>query len=485
MPVNAAQWLAGVATVSADCPLNNLQLDSRKVQPGDVFLAIPGVAQHGNAFIADALAQGAALVLTDSGDYAEPNVIVLPDLMALLPQLAASFHRQPAHQLQLVGVTGTNGKSSVTFFINQLADMLQLNASVIGTLGYGHFDALTPLPNTTPHYVDLQKILATAVSQHTQLVAMEVSSHALVQQRVAGLDFQVAVFTNLTRDHLDYHGTMADYAAAKALLFQPQLCHAAVINVSDEYGRKLAAQCQVPVWVYGKAEHCHGYPRFLAYSDVSVMETGYQVTLSTQTGEHQLQLPLLGEFNIQNVLAALCTMLVLGHDLSSLLHAASSLVAVPGRMEQYPFAQQFTAVIDYAHTPDALQQALLSLRLHCRHRLWCVFGCGGDRDKGKRPLMGQIAELYADHVIITADNPRSEDVLQICADIAAGMSPDAFYQLEPDRRQAIMLALSSAQPGDIVLIAGKGHETLQIIGKEQRHYDERAYLQQLMTEMAQ
>lgn len=484
MQVNSKQWLALYASSAPDCDLSQLQLDSRKVGQNDVFLAIPGVSQHGKQFIAQALAQGAALVLTNEGTYDDSRIIVLPELMQLLPALAASFYQQPARKLQLVGVTGTNGKSSCTFFINQLAQQLGQKAAVIGTLGYGRCDQLTPLPNTTPHYVDLQQIMAGFVQQQTQLAALEVSSHALVQQRVSGLLFDVAVFTNLTRDHLDYHGSMAEYGAAKALLFTPQLSRAAVINVSDEFGRKLAAQSQLPVWAYGKAEHCQGYKRYLAYSAVTATADGYKLKLTTDTGSYDLYLPLLGEFNIQNVLAALASMLVLGYDLPTLLTACNKLRPVPGRMEQFGFAQHFTAVIDYAHTPDALQQALQSLRMHCKGRLWCVFGCGGDRDRGKRPIMGQLAEQYADHVIITSDNPRSEDVQIICDDIAAGMSPDGSYSIEPDRQAAIKLALISAQAGDVVLVAGKGHETVQIIGSEHRQYDERAYLRQLVTEMS-
>lgn len=484
MPVNAKQWLALYARDVPEYQLHQLQLDSRNVGAGDVFLAIPGVQQHGKQFISQALAQGAALVLTNEGQYDDKRILVLPELMQLLPALAASFYQQPARALQLVGITGTNGKSSTAFFVNQLAEQLAQKAAVIGTLGYGPCNKLTPLPNTTPHYVDIQRILASCVADKTQLVAMEVSSHALVQQRVAGLLFDTAVFTNLTRDHLDYHGSMAEYAAAKALLFTPQLSRAAVINVSDEFGRKLAAQSQLPVWAYGKAEDCRGFNRYLAYSDVLATAEGYQLQLSSHVADYNFYLPLLGEFNIQNVLAAMASMLVLGYDLTTVVAACSQLQPVPGRMEQFRFAQDFTAVVDYAHTPDALQQALQSLRLHCKGRLWCVFGCGGDRDRGKRPLMGQVAELHADHVIITADNPRSENVLSICDDIAAGMSPDASYTIEPERQSAIKLALISAQAGDVVLIAGKGHETVQIIGSEHRQYDERAYLRQLVTEMS-
>jgi UDP-N-acetylmuramoyl-L-alanyl-D-glutamate--2,6-diaminopimelate ligase len=489
MPVNAARWLEHCYPVAQNSQLdglllNQLQLDSRQITPGDVFLAIPGVAQHGKAFINQALAKGAALVLTDSGTYTDPRVLVMPDLIQVLPNLVANFYQQPAADMALVGITGTNGKSSTAFFINQLAQSVQRKAQVIGTLGYGHFDNLTALANTTPHFVEVQKILGQAKAQQADLVAMEVSSHALAQHRLAGIQFNVAVFTNLTRDHLDYHGSMQAYGAAKALLFQANQCQAAVVNVGDEFGRQLATSITVPFIVYGNRKQCQGFSRFLAYSDVIATTSGYQFILSSADEQHSLHLPLLGEFNIQNVLAAIGSLQLLGHDLASLIKAATRLVAVPGRMEQFICANEFAAVIDYAHTPDALQQALLSLRQHSAGRLWCVFGCGGDRDKGKRPLMGQIAELYADHVIITADNPRSEDILTICDDIAAGMSPDARYQIEPNRQAAIKLALTSAQPDDIVLIAGKGHETIQIIGQQQLDYDERAYVQQLVTELS-
>lgn len=484
MPVNARSWLAPHGINAADIDVKQLQLDSRKVAAGDVFLAIAGVQQHGSQFIAQALTQGAALVLTDQGQYSDERVLVLPELAQQLPQLVAEFCRQPSAQLQLIGITGTNGKSSIAFFINQLAELLAIDAAIIGTLGYGFYQKLTPLPNTTPHYVELQRILAGFVAQQVKLVAMEVSSHALVQQRVAGLQFNVAVFTNLTRDHLDYHGSMAAYGAAKALLFDASLSNSAVINVSDEFGKTIAERCQTPLRVYGKAEDCAGYAHYLAYSDVIALADGYRFRLRTEQGDFSLQLPLLGEFNIQNVLAAIASLHQLGYPLPKLIKAASRLSAVPGRMEQFVFPEQITAVVDYAHTPDALQQALHSLRLHCDGHLWCVFGCGGDRDRGKRPLMGQLAELYADHIIITADNPRSEDVLTICDEIAVGMSPDANYLIEPDRQLAIKLAMVSAQPGDIVLVAGKGHETIQIIGAEQRQYDERGYLRQLVAEMS-
>jgi UDP-N-acetylmuramoyl-L-alanyl-D-glutamate--2,6-diaminopimelate ligase len=477
-------WLPEVSQQFTDRPLRHLQIDSRNVVSGDVFVALPGINQHGNQFIDQAIAQGAALVLTDSGHYPDQPVFVLADLAGQMPELAARFYQQPQKQLQCIGITGTNGKSSTSCFINQLAEQLATPAAVIGTLGYGHWQQLTPLANTTPHYIELQGILAQFVQQHKKIVAMEVSSHALVQERVAGMQFQVAVFTNLSRDHLDYHGSMAAYGQAKSLLFQSDMSRCAVLNVSDPLGKALASRHDIPVWAYGKAEDCQQQSRFLGYHQLSATEHGYQCLISSHAGEHQLHLPLLGEFNIQNALAAIGSLLALGYDLTALLHAAAKLKPLAGRMEQFVFKHGVTVVVDYAHTPDALQQALIALRQHCAGRLWCVFGCGGDRDKGKRPIMGQLAQHFSDHSIITSDNPRSEAPLQICYEIEAGMQHADNYCIEANRQLAIKLALASAQEGDVILLAGKGHETTQIIGQQHLHYDERAFVRQLMSEMA-
>lgn len=483
MPVNSQHWLAAYHPEVAAIELQQLRIDSRQVQSGDVFIALPGSKADGQQFISAALAQGAALVLTGSGSFSDPRILVLPRLAELLPELAAAFYGYPQQQLTLVGVTGTNGKSSVSSFIAQLADQLGIPSAVIGTLGYGRWDQLTPLANTTPHFVDLQRIFAGFVSAGIRLVAMEVSSHALVQQRVAGLKFKVAVFTNLSRDHLDYHGSMAAYAAAKGLLFQPMQSELAVLNLSDETGRSYAAACTLPVFGYGKTRDC-SEPEALSYQCAAPNTQGIYCELRQGGEEYSLQLPLLGEFNVQNALAALRCLQALGQPLAALLQAATLLKPVAGRMEQYPLHSGAVVVVDYAHTPDALQQTLFALRAHCVNHLWCVFGCGGDRDKGKRPLMGQIAEQLADHLILTSDNPRSEEPMQILRDIAAGVSENCSYTLEPDRKLAIKLALLQAQPDDIVLIAGKGHETEQIIGSVAHHYDERAYVRQLQQEMA-
>ena len=492
MPVNSLQlWLTPFkiqlpASIAA-LPLQHLRINSAEVQQGDVFLALLGTKTHGNQFIAKAFTAGAVLVLTNTAPaVADERIVVVPELVELLSALAAAFY---PHQAQrLVGITGTNGKSSTAIFVNQLAVLLEQQGAVIGTLGYGDYRSLTPLNNTTPHLVDIHRILhsiqSTEAVRGEALVAMEVSSHALVQQRVAGLQFEVAIFTNLTRDHLDYHGTMQAYGEAKALLFKADLAKKAVINVSDEFGRQLAAKCTLPVLAYGQLKDCVDYSEFLGYDQLEITPLGYQFRLTSHLGQQQLQLKVLGEFNIQNVLAAFGAMLQLGHSFEVLVAAVQQLSSVPGRIEQfYQAERQVMAVVDYAHTPDALEQTLLAVRNHCQGQLWVVFGCGGDRDKGKRPLMGAIAERLADQLIITADNPRSEDVMAICLDIAAGCTKQQ-YRLITDRKTAICTALEQAKAGDLVLIAGKGHEDYQIIGHEILPYDERAFVRQLVTETA-
>ena len=492
MPVNSLQlWLTPFkiqlpASIAA-LPLQHLRINSAEVQQGDVFLALPGTKTHGNQFIAKAFTAGAVLVLTNTAPaVADERIVVVPELVELLSALAAAFY---PHQAQwLVGITGTNGKSSTAIFVNQLAVLLEQQGAVIGTLGYGDYRSLTPLNNTTPHLVDIHRILhsiqSTEAVRGEALVAMEVSSHALVQQRVAGLQFEVAIFTNLTRDHLDYHGTMQAYGEAKALLFKADLAKKAVINVSDEFGRQLATKCTLPVLAYGQLKDCVDYSEFLGYDQLEITPLGYQFRLTSHLGQQQLQLKVLGEFNIQNVLAAFGAMLQLGHSFEVLVAAVQQLSSVPGRIEQfYQAERQVMAVVDYAHTPDALEQTLLAVRNHCQGQLWVVFGCGGDRDKGKRPLMGAIAERLADQLIITADNPRTEDVMAICLDIAAGCTKQQ-YRLITDRKTAICTALEQAKAGDLVLIAGKGHEDYQIIGHEILPYDERAFVRQLVTETA-
>ena len=486
----AGQSLCALEKLAEISPAASLQYNTKLLKNGDIFLAMPGATQHGNQFVRDALHSGAVLILTDSlrpqdADLQhDPRVLVWPDLLSVLPALVSRFYQDAVRQQQLVGITGTNGKSSTAIFINQLSDLLAQPAAVIGTLGFGPHQHLSPLGNTTPHLVDLHRIFHGFSQSGIVRTAMEVSSHALVQQRVAGLMFDVAVFTNLSRDHLDYHGTMEAYGAAKALLFDAERCQSAVINVSDAFGQALARSAKVPLLVYGRVSDCAGFSQYLAYDQLRADGHGFSLKLHSHFGDFELQIPLLAEFNVQNVLAAMGALLQLGHKLSHLVDAVKKLRPVPGRMELWHFPAHVGVVVDYAHTPDALQQSLLALRAQCRGRIWCVFGCGGDRDKGKRPLMGRIAEQYADHVIITADNPRTEAVLDICNDIAAGMQTGANCQIEPDRESAIKLALIEAHEHDMILVAGKGHETYQVLGATVRDYDERKFIQNLLAEMS-
>lgn len=484
MPVNSQQWLGHLVREVPVVALNDLRIDSRDVRPGDVFIALPGTKTDGSLYIEQALLNGAALALTSGMAGNDKRVISIPELAQHLPELAAAFYGHPLQHLQLVGVTGTNGKSSVTSFIAQLAGQLGVKSAVVGTLGYGAWHSLIPLSNTTPHFVELQRIFADFVAQGVRLVAMEVSSHALVQHRVAGLYFAAAVFTNLSRDHLDYHGTMQAYAEAKAQLFLPAQSAVAVLNVSDSTGCAYAQHSQIPVYAYGKTADCVTYTKALGYQLPSPELSGIKCQVVYEGQATELALSLLGDFNIQNALAAIQCLHALDLPLPELFAAAALLKPVAGRMEQYALQSGAIVVIDYAHTPDALQQTLQALRLHCAGQLWCVFGCGGDRDKGKRPLMGQIAEQLADCIILTSDNPRTEEPLQILHDIAQGMQVNGNYTLEVNRRLAIKLALTQAQRGDVVLVAGKGHETEQIIGNVAHHYDERAYVQYLLREMA-
>ncbi|MCC5826200.1 UDP-N-acetylmuramoyl-L-alanyl-D-glutamate--2,6-diaminopimelate ligase [Alkalimonas sp.] len=483
----AASWLGEMAAHLPQEPLKHLQIDSRNVRQNDVFLALPGHKQHGNTYIDQALQQGAALILSDeipAGFAEHARVLLVPDLMIQLPELASRFYQDPAAHLQLIAVTGTNGKSSTACFVQQLAQQLLQRSAVIGTLGYGRPDKLTPLPNTTPHQVELQKILAELKQDNCSLVAMEVSSHAMVQGRVAGLQFDVAIFTNLSRDHLDYHGTMEAYGAAKARLLTPEYCRQAVVNVSDAYGAELVKKLDVTYCAVGKLDDCKQHSRYLGYHQVEAVPGGFRCKLQSDEQQFILQLPLIGDFNIDNAVAAIAALWLQGSDLAELCQAAAVLNAIPGRMEQFDFPHPLTLVVDFAHTPDALQLALQALRPHCQGHLWCVFGCGGDRDQGKRPLMGKVAQQCADRVVITSDNPRHEPMEQICQQIAAGMSDEACYQIEPDRELAIKLVLAEAQAHDMILLAGKGHETYQQIGDNYREYDERAFIRQLQREMS-
>lgn len=485
-----------------------LRLDSRQVQSGDLFIALQGSRLDGRRFIPSAIKQGAALILVESdqdqcsfesmvGDGESVRnkqiaVVELADLRSRLGQWLFDTSSINDSRFNLIGITGTNGKTSVSHYLAQLLEQLQKQTAVIGTVGIGALDNLQAATHTTPDLVSLHHTLDQLFQQGFYYQAMEVSSHALDQQRTAGVPFKAAVFTNLSRDHLDYHGSMQAYGEAKLKLFQQPGLALALVNLDDDFAEQILQN--------HSAEQCLTYSLANSEADlycrqVSVTSDGFQLELDGHWGEHKLHLPLLGRFNIANVLSALLTLLGLGFEPQALYQAVSQLKPVPGRMQlvstiqpqsqasdlsqdkkaAQTFAQEYKqapkVVVDYAHTPDALENALRAVGEHLQGRLWCIFGCGGDRDRGKRPLMAQAAEQLADCVVVTSDNPRTEDPQQIIADICQGLSTPAVL-VETDRQQAIERTLLLADPDDVILLAGKGHETYQEIGIERFDFDD-------------
>ncbi|WP_192036602.1 UDP-N-acetylmuramoyl-L-alanyl-D-glutamate--2,6-diaminopimelate ligase [Halomonas sp. YLGW01] len=447
-----------------------LVLDSRRVQPGDVFIALPGVRVDGRAYIAQALDAGAALVLshrdaeTPALDEADdPRVLMLNGLRHCVGELGSALYQVPEDQ-ELIGVTGTNGKSSVTHYLAALSEAIGRPCGLIGTLGSGRPGALTDSGLTTPGALALQARLGEMAAQGLDRVAMEVSSHALDQQRLEGCRVRAAVFTNLTRDHLDYHGGMAGYAAAKAKLFQRPELGLAVVNGDDPLARLMLAGLPKGVRVLATGE---GEATTFRVLDWEPRPDGQRALIASPDGEFALALTLMGRFNLDNVLLAMATLYGLGESLEDLSVAAGQLAPVPGRMQPLSQPGRPAVVVDYAHTPDALDNALEALRAHLGKsgQLWCLFGCGGERDRGKRPLMAQAAAARADHLVITDDNPRGENAAAIREEILAGLEPgerELAWCIE-GRREAIRACLAAAGPDDVVLIAGKGHETYQEI----------------------
>ena len=450
------------AQVTPDLEISGMTMDSRRVRPGDLFLAVPGLQQDGRAYIDQAVASGAVAVAYEPAEYeiAPLSVcaIAVPELQQKLSEVAGLFYQQPSKQLQVIGITGTNGKTSVSQMLAQALDMAAKPCGVIGTLGSGMLGQLSEHGMTTPDALLMQAQLARLHAQGASHVAVEVSSHALDQGRVAAVDFAVAVFTNLSRDHLDYHGDMQAYGAAKALLFKRPL-QAAVINIDDRFGRELAAQCSSPVISYSLEDASATF----YCSDVQYGTDGVSATLHAQGQRFQLRSALLGRFNLSNLLAVISSLYALRIALPQVLELAAQLQPPAGRMQRLGGGEKPLVVVDYAHTPDALDKALAALHEHASGRVICVFGCGGDRDKGKRPLMAKVAEARADEIVVTSDNPRSESAQQIIKQICQGMERSGSATVIPNRAEAILATITKAGVGDVILLAGKGHETYQEI----------------------
>ena len=451
-----------LAWLRARAPQGQLRTDSRHVQPGDIFIAWPGAAADGRAFVAQALAHGAAACLVEhdgSADFAfaDARIASFTGLKAVTGSLAAQWLGHPAQALRIVAVTGTNGKTSTAWW---LAHALP-RCAMVGTLGVGLPPHFTSTGMTTPDPVLLQTEFSKFIAAGAEFAAIEASSIGIVEHRLAGTAIDTAVFTNFTQDHLDYHGSMDAYWQAKAQLFDWPGLRVAVVNVDDAQGRALAQtlapRCALEVWTVGLQ-----HPARLMAVDIAHTAQGMAFTVVEGQQRQPMQTALIGQYNISNLLGVLATLRGQGHSLAQAVAACASLQPVPGRMQQIAVVGQPLVAIDYAHTPDALQQALAALRPLAQARggrLCCVFGCGGNRDARKRPLMGAAAEQGADQVLVTSDNPRLEDPQAIVADILAGMRPQTPYEL--DRAAAIAQAIAQADARDVVLLAGKGHEDYQ------------------------
>jgi UDP-N-acetylmuramoyl-L-alanyl-D-glutamate--2,6-diaminopimelate ligase len=453
---------------AGDVEITGLQLDSRMLSPGEAFVAVPGADHDGRDYCAGAVAAGAAVIIAERGltekqraDCAHLPVVEVLSLAQKVGALAANFYGDPSARMCLFGVTGTNGKTTTSRLLAQLIRRHSGQCGVIGTLGATLDEGLKEARNTTPDAVSLQRVLSEWCGQGVMHAALEVSSHSLEQGRVSALAFDTAIFTNLSHDHLDYHGDMVSYGLAKARLFTIDGLRTAIINADDPFSENLRdiLAPEVQLLTYSVL----GTPADVVASNVSFHESGLQAEIVTPWGEGVLHSPLAADFNLANLLAALAAACNAGMPLQAVLDCSLELNGAPGRMEYVANNQGLQIVVDYAHTPDALQQALAALRAHTRGKLICVFGCGGDRDANKRPLMGQVVSEVADRTIITSDNPRREAPEKIIADIEAGCI--GLVDLELDRADAIALAVSEAQPGDCVLIAGKGHETYQQVGE--------------------
>lgn len=481
---------AALPAAAARLPVSGLALDSRSVQPGDLFFALRGERHDGRDFIARAAAAGAVAVLVDADapvGGAPIPVVARPGLAGHLSAIAGRFHGDPSRALTVTGVTGTNGKTTCSLLLAQLFTALEAPAGVIGTLGAGLADGdLQATGFTTPDALATQRLLAGLRDAGARRVVMEVSSHSLAQQRVAAVRFHTALFTNLSRDHLDFHPDMAAYRDAKAGLFRQPELEVAVINLDDPAGRDIAAQTT--------ARRCHGYvlERDAALRDAALRDTaltnaalrvvhaefgpwGTRARIATPWGDGELESPLPGAFNLANLLAVIGAACAQGFALAAVLAAVPRLAGAPGRMQRIagPVGAP-RVVVDYAHSPDALAQALAALRAATAGRLWCVFGCGGDRDRGKRPQMGTVAAAAADRLVLTSDNPRGEDADAILAEIAAGIPGARRDRTEviTDRRAAIHQAIAQAAGADTVLIAGKGHERWQEIAGVRWPFDD-------------
>jgi UDP-N-acetylmuramoyl-L-alanyl-D-glutamate--2,6-diaminopimelate ligase len=485
--------LTGFAELPQDLAVSDLTQDGRAARPGSAFLAVRGSQEHGLNYAQQAVANGARAVLWEPAPVAVvpdlPSDIVIAPVEHLREHASAiadRFFGMPSASLSVVGITGTNGKTTCAYLLAQALEAVGRAAAYMGTIGTGRPGSLTASSLTTGDAVTVQRTLAALREGGAASVAMEVTSHALDQSRVAAVRFRTAVFTNLTRDHLDYHGTMDSYGAAKARLFTREDLESRVINVDDAFGRQLAidprGRGRLVVTSRGHQSRVRASQGFVRAMHVELSTRGIELEFDSSWGTGGLSCPLVGDFNVDNLLSVVAVLLDWDVPMEQVLRAIARVHAAPGRMETFGGTGSPLVVVDYAHTPDALQKALGAARAHCRGRLRVVFGCGGDRDPGKRPMMGAVAAEAADDIIITDDNPRTEPPEAIAAGIGAGIPAGKPFRIELDRARAIREAVAEANESDVVLIAGKGHEDYQIYGHERRPFSDQQVVRSALAE---
>lgn len=458
--------------------ITSLCIDSRSVKPGDCYVAYVNAHCDRRDFVSQAIELGASTVLYEAGQAnASLAALSVPSfavssLYDSLASIAASVYGDSAQQMEVIAVTGTNGKSSIVYYLAQALTLLKHKTAMLGTFGNGFVGELTAGENTTPGVVELYQQLSDFKRRGAVAVALEASSHALVEGRLSGLAIDAAIFTQLSRDHLDFHGTMENYKAAKQKLFDWPGLKCGIFNIDDPIGKEWAHDYQAHYDVI--ATSCELRPRTFDHTiqlkSATITPTGTNLVVNTQAGQLEVTTRLLGEFNLSNLLAVIALLVWRDERLSDIAEVVAKIQPAPGRMQV--IGGSIKAVVDYAHTPDALLKALQALRPYCQGQLWCVFGCGGDRDRGKRSQMAAIAEQYADQVVVTDDNPRTEDGDVIVNAIIEGFSGNGRYHVERDRAKAIELVCEQAKAGDVILIAGKGHEAYQIVGKQRMPFDD-------------
>ncbi|WAI11981.1 MAG: UDP-N-acetylmuramoyl-L-alanyl-D-glutamate--2,6-diaminopimelate ligase [Buchnera aphidicola (Macrosiphum albifrons)] len=470
----------------------NLNMDSRTITKGDLFIAVPGTKKDGRHFIREAIYKQSEVILYETKKKENHgifkyigNVLIIYffKLSENISMLANRFYKEPGKKLKIIGVTGTNGKTTVTQLINQWSEILGNKTATMGTLGNGFCNSLNPTKNTTSSAIFIHSFLSIVLEKKAKLVTMEVSSHGLIQNRVKEVPFYIAIFTNLTQDHLDYHQNMKQYESAKWLLFSTHKVKKIILNADDEYGKmwlkKLLNYYTVAVTIQNPKQKKYS-TKWINATDIKYINNSVLIAFESSWGTGEISSHLIGHFNVTNLLLSLACLLELGYSLSDLIHTSSKLIPVHGRMEIFTFINKPTFIIDYAHTPDALKKTLDAIRLHYSRYIWCIFGCGGDRDKKKRSIMGAIAEKMSDKVIITNDNPRNEKEQKIIQDILNGCKNKKKILIITNRKKAISYAYCQAKYNHIILIAGKGHEEKQIIQNRHINYSDKKIVLNLL-----